>query len=231
MKGITALPLNIQYNRFNMRYNILLVFIFSFNYLFAQNQAVQISGVALTSDSAKSPIPNAKFQVKGRNFIAQSGADGFFSLTAIPGDSIFITRFGFEPSKLSVPDTLLGDSYIAIVSLQLSTTELDEVTLYPWPRPENLNRELLSMNIETTDRDIALRNLAIQSLKEQARAMGMDAGEMQQYIVKSQAQNIHDANRYYGEGANAGTAILGRLTNPFAWSQFFNALKRGDFKN
>jgi len=54
---------------------------------------------------------------------------------------------------------------------------------------------------------------------------------MQQYIVKSQAQNIHDANRYYGEGANAGTAILGRLTNPFAWSQFFNALKRGDFKN
>ena len=63
------------------------------------------------------------------------------------------------------------------------------------------------------------------------RDRGMDAGEMQQYIVKSQAQSLHDANRYYGEGANAGTAILGRLTNPFAWSQFFNALKRGDFKN
>ena len=103
----------------------------------AQNQAVQISGVALTADSAKIPIPNAKFQVKGRKFTTESGADGFFSLTAIPGDSIFITRFGFERSKLHIPDTLSGDSYIALVPMELSTTELDEVTLYPWPRPEN----------------------------------------------------------------------------------------------
>ncbi len=161
----------------------------------AQNQAVQISGVALTADSAKIPIPNAKFQVKGRKFTTESGADGFFSLTAIPGDSIFITRFGFERSKLHVPDTLSGDSYIALVPMELSTTELDEVTLYPWPRPENLNRELLSMTIETTDRDIALRNLAIQSLKEQAKVMGMDAGEISNYIMKSQSQTIHDANR------------------------------------
>ena len=195
----------------------------------AQNQAVQISGVALTADSAKIPIPNAKFQVKGRKFNTESGADGFFSLTAIPGDSIFITRFGFEKSKLHIPDTLIGDSYIALVPMELSTTELDEVTLYPWPRPENLNRELLSMKIETTDRDIALRNLAIQSLKEQAKVMGMDAGEISNYIMKSQSQTIHDANRYYG--ASGGAAILGRLSNPFAWSQFFQALKRGDFKN
>ncbi|CAI8301731.1 MAG: Uncharacterised protein [Owenweeksia sp. TMED14] len=213
-----------------MRYFILLGFMFSYSYSYAQKQAVQISGVALTADSASNPIPNAKLQVKGRKLIAESGADGFFSITAIPGDSIFITRFGFKRTRLSIPDSLKGDSYIAVISMELSTTELNEVTLYPWPRPENLNRELLSMRIETNDRDIALRNLAIQSLKEQAKAMGMDAGEMQGYIMKSQAQNIHDANRYYGTGG-AGTAILGRLSNPFAWSQFFNALKRGDFKN
>jgi hypothetical protein len=157
----------------------------------------------------------------------ESGDDGFFSIAAIPGDSVIVRRFGFQSEKLWVPDTLTGDSYLAVIQMAWNTLELEEVILYPWPRPEDLNRELLAMEVKTTERDIALRNLAIQSLKEQAKAMGMDAGEMQRYILSAQAQSVHNANRYYG--SNGGTAILGRLSDPFAWSQFFNALKRGDF--
>ena len=192
-------------------------------------EAIQVSGVILAQDSARQTIPNAKIQVNGRPLVAESGADGFFSIAAVPGDSIVFRRFGFAPEKLWVPDSLQGDSYLAVIEMTWNTLELEEVTLYPWPRPEDLNRELLAMEIKTTERDIALRNLAIQSLKEQARAMGMDAGEMQRYIMTAQAQSVHNANRYYG--SNGGTAILGRLSDPFAWSQFFNALKRGDFKN
>ncbi len=190
-------------------------------------QAVQVSGVILAQDSARQTIPNAKIQVKGRPLLLESGDDGFFSIAAIPGDSVIVKRFGFQAEKLWVPDTLTGDSYLAVVQMAWNTLELEEVTLYPWPRPEDLNRELLAMEVKTTERDIALRNLAIQSLKEQAKAMGMDAGEMQRYIMSAQAQSVHNANRYYG--SNGGTAILGRLSDPFAWSQFFNALKRGDF--
>ena len=190
-------------------------------------QAVQVSGVILAQDSARQTIPNAKIQVKGRPLVMESGDDGFFSIAAIPGDSVIVRRFGFQSEKLWVPDTLTGDSYLAVIQMAWNTLELEEVILYPWPRPEDLNRELLAMEVKTTERDIALRNLAIQSLKEQAKAMGMDAGEMQRYILSAQAQSVHNANRYYG--SNGGTAILGRLSDPFAWSQFFNALKRGDF--
>jgi hypothetical protein len=190
-------------------------------------QAVQVSGVILAQDSARQTIPNAKIQVKGRPLVMESGDDGFFSIAAIPGDSVIVRRFGFQSEKLWVPDTLAGDSYLAVIQMAWNTLELEEVILYPWPRPEDLNRELLAMEVKTTERDIALRNLAIQSLKEQAKAMGMDAGEMQRYILSAQAQSVHNANRYYG--SNGGTAILGRLSDPFAWSQFFNALKRGDF--
>ena len=190
-------------------------------------QAVQVSGVILAQDSARQTIPNAKIQVLGRPLVMESGDDGFFSIAAIPGDSVIVRRFGFRSEKLWVPDTLMGDSYLAVIQMAWNTLELEEVILYPWPRPEDLNRELLAMEVKTTERDIALRNLAIQSLKEQAKAMGMDAGEMQRYILSAQAQSVHNANRYYG--SNGGTAILGRLSDPFAWSQFFNALKRGDF--
>ena len=205
----------------------LLLFLFGFQ-LLAQERIVQVSGVILTTDSSAQHVPNANISVIGRDLNSQSGDDGFFSMVAVPGDSILIKRFGFEPSKLYIPDSLIGDAYLAIVTMQWLSVELEEVILYPWPRPEALNRELLSMKGETTERDIAMRNLALSALKEQAAAMGMDPGQIQRYAIKAQEQNLYDYGRN-GAFNNAGSAILGRLSNPFAWAQFFKAIKQGDF--
>jgi hypothetical protein len=114
------------------------------------------------------------------------------------------------------------------VALEWDTTHLDEVTLYPWPRPENLQRELLAMDVKTTEQDLALRNLALQQLKDQAAAMGADADEFAGIIMRAQAAQAADYGRYYG--ANGASAVLGRLSNPFAWAQLFESIKRGDFK-
>ena len=85
------------------------------------------------------------------------------------------------------------------------------------------------MKIPTTEYDIAQRNLAIQELKERAAAMGYDAAEMQDYVIGLQNQALYNQGKYYGE--NGCAAILGAITNPFAWAEFFEALKRGDFKS
>jgi hypothetical protein len=50
--------------------------------------------------------------------------------------------------------------------------------------------------------------------------MIMDARENQRYAADQ------TANRYY----YSGQLPPQRLFDPFAWSQFFNAWKRGDFK-
>ena len=145
--------------------------------LWAQS-VVQVSGVILTRDTSLQTIPNARLWIQGRSTTTTSGDDGFFSITAVPGDTLRFRRFGFEDERLWVPDTLNGRSYLASVYMRWNTVELDEVTLYPWPRPEDLNRELLRMRIETTERDVALQNLAIQALKEKAALMGMSSNEM-----------------------------------------------------
>ena len=191
--------------------------------LAAQN-VVQVSGVILTQDSTLQTVPNARLWVARRGTPTTSGDDGFFSITAAPGDTIKFRRFGFEDEQLWIPDSLHGKSYLATVFLRWNRIELDEVVLYPWPRPEDLNRELLSMKIETTQRDVALRNLAIQALKEKAAAMGMSSNEMQRYIIQAQEQQLYNSGRYYG--SNGATAILGRLSDPFAWAQFFESLKK-----
>lgn len=191
--------------------------------LHAQN-VVQVSGVVLTKDSTLQTVPNARLWVAKRGTTTTTGDDGFFSITAVPGDTLKFRRFGFDEEQLWVPDTLHGKSYLATVFLQWNRIELDEVVLYPWPRPEDLNRELLRMEIETTQRDVALRNLAIQALKEKAAAMGMSSNEMQRYIIQAQEQQLYNSGRYYG--SNGASAILGRLSDPFAWAQFFESLKK-----
>jgi hypothetical protein len=185
---------------------------------------VQVSGVVLTQDSTLQTVPNARLWVAKRGTTTTTGDDGFFSITAVPGDTLKFRRFGFEEEQLWIPDTLHGKSYLATVFLRWNRIELDEVVLYPWPRPEDLNRELLRMEIETTQRDVALRNLAIQALKEKAAAMGMSSNEMQRYIIQAQEQQLYNSGRYYG--SNGATAILGRLSDPFAWAQFFESLKK-----
>lgn len=191
--------------------------------LWAQS-VVQVSGVILTRDTSLQTIPNARLWIQGRSTTTTSGDDGFFSITAVPGDTLRFRRFGFEDERLWVPDTLHGRSYLASVFMRWNTVELDEVTLYPWPRPEDLNRELLRMRIETTERDVALQNLAIQALKEKAALMGMSSNEMQRYIIQAQEQQLYNSGRYYG--SDGASAILGRLSNPFAWAQFFQSLKK-----
>jgi len=190
----------------------------------AGQSVVQVSGVILTRDSTLQTIPNARLWIQGRSTTTTSGEDGFFSITAVPGDTLRFRRFGFEDELLWVPDSLHGTGYLATVFMRWNTVELDEVTLYPWPRPEDLNRELLRMKIETTERDVALQNLAIQALKEKAALMGMSSNEMQRYIIQAQEQQLYNSGRFYG--ANGASAILGRLSDPFAWAQFFQSLKK-----
>ena len=190
---------------------------------------IEISGVIVSNDSLTQLIPNAYIYNKKRATLSTSNYEGFFSIVAVPGDTVVFSHIGFDNEKLWVPDTLKKNTYLTMVTLKWETTVLDPVIVYPWPTPENFKKEFLAMKIPTTEYDIAARNLAIQELKDQAMAMGYDATEMQDYVINMQNQQLYNSGRYYG--ADGGSAILGAITNPFAWAQFFDALKRGDFKS
>jgi hypothetical protein len=54
--------------------------------------------------------------------------------------------------------------------------------------------------------------------------MGYDAAEMQDYLITMQNQQLYNQGRYYG--GSGASAILGALSNPFAWTELFQSLKR-----
>lgn len=187
-------------------------------------KAIQLSGVVLTEDTIPQFIPYAYARVRPRNMGAVADEEGFFSIAVLGGDTVEFSHLGFETQKLYVPDSLQQIKYLVQVFLKRDTTMLAEVNLYPWPTPDRFKSYFMNMQVETTQMDIAQRNLAIQTLRDRAASMGFDGAEIQEVAIKMQEQNLYNGGRFYG--ANGGAAILGAFTNPFAWAQFFDSLKK-----
>ena len=214
-----------------MRQLSILLILLVANLLHAQKkEPLQISGIVITADSIPQFIPFAHAVVVGRNQGTTSDKEGFFSIAALPGDTIRFTSIGFKKELLILPDTSKHKEYLAKVVMKRDTTMLEEVTLYPWPTPDRFKEEFLATRIPTTEHDIAMRNLVVQELRERAYEMGYSPEEMQDYMIQMQNQNIYNYGRYSGY-SSGGTALLGSLTDPFAWARFFQALKNDEFSS
>ena len=187
---------------------------------------VQLHGVIVSNDSLIQLLPNVQILVKSRGQMTVSDRDGFFSLVAMPGDTVLFQHIGFRLNRFWVADTLEGEHFLARIVLEWDTEVLDPVIVYPWPSKENFKEEFLAMKIETTEMDIAQRNLALDELRARAAAMGYDATEMQDYLITMQNQQLYNEGRYYG--GNGASAILGALSNPFAWTELFHKQKEFD---
>lgn len=215
----------------NMKKILGLIFLCGSLPLLAQEKKpVQISGVVITAEEKPQFVPYAHAVVKNRKGGGtMTDPEGFFSLAVLPGDTLVFTSMGFKHERLVIPDTLKQKEYLAKISLKRDTTLLEEVTLYPWPTPDRFKEAFLRTKIPTTEEDIAQRNLAVEELKERAEAMGYSPEEIQDYVISAHNADIYNYGRYQGY-SSGGAALLGSLTDPFAWARFFEALKRGDFK-
>lgn len=191
-------------------------------------EPVQMSGIVLSGDAEPQFMPYVNIVVKKRKRGAATNSEGFFSFAVLPGDTLLFSSIGFRTETLVIPDTLDEKEYLSRVIMNRDTTMLQEVTLYPWPTPDQFKEEFLATRVPTTEEDIAMRNLAIQELKARAAKMGYSAAEIQDYVIAANNAEIYNYGRY-NNYSGGGTAILGSLSNPFAWAQFFEALKRGDF--
>lgn len=180
---------------------------------------IQFSGYVLTPDTLMGiPFVNIEINQSSRGSI--SNQEGFFSFAASEGDTIHFSSIGFEDSYYYIPTNLQTNKYSIVKLLSADTYYIDTVTIYPWPSKEMFKQAFLSLEMEENDVDRALKNLEREYLKEMGENMAMDANENANYYLRSEAQKY-----YY-----AGQAPPQNIFNVFAWAQFIEAWKRGDFK-
>lgn len=191
----------------------------------SQNQRdsglIQFSGILLSSDSIF-PIPFANIFVHHKPYGTYSNLEGYFSFVARKGDTVVFSHVEFKRSIFVIPDTLLDYKYSIVKLLTQDTINIPGVTIMPMPNRATFDHLFVTKEIPNDDVQRAKNNMEREELKEQAFSLeGSDASEAYKQITRMYAQKS-----YYAGGQIPPMNIL----NPFAWAQFFDAWKRGDFK-
>lgn len=185
-----------------------------------KDSVVQIFGVVMTADSLKG-IPSVSIVVKGQNRGTQTNEQGVFSIVVMKGDKIEFSSIGYKPKLAEIPRDLEGNQQSMIQLMVTDTMYLPVSIIRPRPTKEQFERDFVNVNVPDDDIEIARKNTDASKRRFLAKTLPTDGGEGSSMMLRS------NANRYYYYGQTPPQNIF----NPFAWSEFIKAWKRGDFKN
>ena len=182
---------------------------------------VQISGKVVTEENERLIfVPYAVVAVQGTNRGTYTDFSGFFSIVVRANETLVFSVLGFKDAFYTVPDTLTRDRYTIFQIITKDTILLPEAVIYPWPDPDYFTREFLAMDVHDDLEDIAAENLSEKSMAMLREYLPSDGVEHQSLYFKQQSQS------YYYEGQIRPMNNF----NAFAWKEFIQAWKRGDFK-
>lgn len=184
------------------------------------DSVVQLYGIVMTADSLKA-IPAVSVVVKGQNRGTISNDQGVFSIVVMKGDQIEFTSIGYKPKVADIPRNIEGNQYSMIQLMVVDAEYLPATIIKPRPTKEQFERDFVNVAVPDDDLEIARKNNDATTRRILARSMPTDGGENSNILLRNNAQ------RYYYYGQTPPQNIF----NPFAWGEFIQAWKRGDFKN
>lgn len=184
-----------------------------------KDSVVQLYGVVMTADSLQG-IPAVSIVVRGQNRGTISSDKGVFSIVVLKGDQVEFTSIGFKPKLVDIPRDLKGNQHSIIQLMVTDTVFLPATIIKPRISRQQFDRDFLNTQVPDDDIAIARANNNEATRRLLMANMPSDGREASsQYMRQS-------ANKLYYSGQVAPQNIF----NPFAWSEFIKAWKRGDFK-
>ena len=185
-----------------------------------KDSVVQLYGVVMTADSLMG-IPSVSIVVKGQNRGTISNEQGVFSIVVMKGDFVEFTSIGYKPKVVEIPRNLEGSQYSVIQLMVTDTVYLPATIIKPRPTREQFERDFINTSIPADDIEIARQNTEESKRRILARSLPADGREGSNILLRNQAA------KYY----SAGQMPPQNIFNPFAWAEFVQAWKRGDFKS
>jgi len=183
---------------------------------------VQFSGMVLDGTNENLyPIPYTNIAVKGKARGTYSDFSGFFSIVVEKTDTIIFSTIGYKQVEFSLPTDLEDNRYSLVQLMSQDTFNLPETVVFPWPDKDHFKLEFLAMDVTQDLQQRALENLAEDAMAELAETLPYDGKENASFYLREQAKT----NYYIGQTPPMN------IFNPLAWKKFFDAWKKGDFKN
>ncbi len=184
-----------------------------------KDSLVMLYGVVMTADSLQG-IPSVSVMIRGENRGTVTNDDGVFSIVAEKGDQIEFSSIGYKPKLVDLPTDIEGNQYSMIQLLVTDTQYLPMTIIRPRPTRAQFERDFINTDVPADQYEIARQNTEASKRRILERALPRDGTE----AASQQLRNVA-TRQYY-----AGQAPPQNLFSPFAWSEFIQAWKRGDYK-
>jgi signal peptidase I len=184
-----------------------------------KDSVVQLYGVVMTADSLQG-LPAASVVVKGSNRGTVTNNQGVFSIVVLKGDVIEFSSVGFKPKTAVVPKDIEGNQYSVIQLMVTDTVYLAATIIKARPTREQFERDFLNTQLPDDRLETVRKNNSENQRKILMATLPRDGKEVSNNYLARQS-----AKSYY-----TGQIPPQNIFNPFAWAQFIQAWKRGDFK-
>jgi hypothetical protein len=137
-----------------------------------------------------------------------------------PSDTVLFSHIGYKPTIHVIPDSLLLDQYPSDIFMVSDTFKLAEVKIFPWKTYEEFKEAFIAQEMPTDDEQRAMKNIAL--IKTQIKVNDFSSTPNMNFreVMKQQY------NQLYYEGQYPYYTVF----DPLRWAEFFDAIKRGDFK-
>lgn len=184
-----------------------------------KDSVVQLYGVVMTADSLRG-IPSVSVVVKGQNRGTISNDRGVFSIVVLKGDRVEFSSIGYKPITVNIPKELKGNQHSIIQLMVTDTVFLPATIIKPRLTREQFERDFINTKTPDDDITIARNNTNSATRRLLLASLPSDGREASSQYLRQASQKL-----YY-----SGQVAPQNIFNPFAWSEFIKAWKRGDYK-
>lgn len=181
--------------------------------------AVQVSGLVADMDSNRA-IPFVTVRIKNARMGTIADYDGFFTIVAKPGDTLLFSSVGYKSGLFFVPQNPEEDRIYMQKQLKRDTIQLATKTVLPFSK-DGFEKAFMDLKLNDEDYDRAMKNL-----NEQEMALIYENTPISGGVAFKNVMAERNYQMYY-----AGGIPPANILNPIAWYKFFDALKKGKFKN
>jgi hypothetical protein len=179
-----------------------------------------VSGI-ITDESYKA-VPGVSVISRRLRKGTISERTGIYSITSIPGDTIYFRALGFKRYHTIIPESFEGKHCKVDIALAIDTISIAEITILPWKSYNEFIKDMTKERpvdpiIENMNDNIASIYVAMQN--QTGVQVSPEAGY--RYAMEQNFSAMSTKNQY----------PINNLLNPFAWAKFVNGIKHGLFKS
>lgn len=181
---------------------------------------VQVSGI-ITDESYK-PVPGVAVISKKLRRGAISERSGIYSITSIPGDTIFFRALGFKRYHTIIPLSYEERHCKVDIVLEIDTIPIEEITILPWKSYNDFIKDI------TKEKPV---DPIIQNMNDNIASIYVAMANQTDVRISPEAGYRYAMEQNFSAMATKNQYPVNNLLNPFAWAKFINGIKNGLFKN